>query len=219
MKQETLADLFKYKMRRENIFLAVKELATRYGDLTINHRQGRRQDDPYLPNSKPLHQVSYYSIKYSNAWRIFLDDSCTIDNAIEFRFVKNKLQPLLDEEKALILPPKFTNKQSNITEELQKILKDIQVKIIAPLQLESLNKMGPAFRTTFCVVGKDMQKAISIFEQVLGQIKLNKISSKTELCFEVEYLSDNLYQSLGYADSEGIIEGTLIDIYKKLAVV
>jgi len=57
-------------------------------------------------------------------------------------------------------------------------------------------------------------KAISNVEQALNNNSLEK-----ELCFEIVYLSDNLYESLSYADSEGIIKGTLIDIYKKLVCV
>ena len=97
-----LVDKFVINQSRRDAFNILLTLKKYYPGMELTYRDGRRREDYFKDESKPLSDVCYDKIKHSGEWRLFLN--CEQSSIVSFRFIKHQLQPFSVTECLLQLP-------------------------------------------------------------------------------------------------------------------
>lgn len=209
-----LAELFKKQQDKTTVFKTLCSLTLHYPEMSMKYRVGRRSDDPFSESRLIINQSLYNKIKYSNHWRVYFTKLHKDTDYLDFNFKPEcliSLDPKLFEIK---LAPILSSKDLYVLRQCQNSTQAIRKQVLVPLQEEAWQKMGPAYKTTFCTVGKDMLKAISLVEDRMYELELATFNSVTEFYSQLEKESR---ASLGmYVDSEGIIQGTIVTIFERI---
>lgn len=201
-------DEFEVGQLKESVFSKLAVLQVNYPNLSLSYREGRRFNDKFHVNVWAIKTVRFETVEHSNEWKVYLNGDHEGTEFVHFRFNGSKLNGFSPQECLLELPPKMTKEQVAMLKACDMFIKEIQRKIVKPLEQDAWQKMGPAFKTTFCVVGKDMNRGIKIVGQALESIDKSKVSSAEDFLKQLTKQIDRLIYQCDYADSEGFIVGT-----------
>lgn len=217
-----LIDTFLIGTDKECVFKVILNLTlSRYPNMVLTYREGRRREDSFSPAIEQVTEVLFKKIQYSNEWCVHLqgcsafNESEKNDKSVSFRFLDNKLLKFRRKEAKLLLAPELSSEQLQIIASCQLFIKEIQHQITKPLEDDSWTKMGAAYKTSFCVVGKDMRRGLAIVEQCIKAVDLADVYSVDSFLVQ---LTNEVNQSVlkeDFADSEGFIQGTIKEVFLK----
>lgn len=209
-----LADLIEQKPDKKSVFATLNNLTCFYPEVGLKYREGRRASDPFSKQIESVNQALFKKINHSNGWQVFLTSASEHTLHFYLNFESDVVTNLDKNLKQVTLPKKLSTTQLHVIRQCQQVKRDIHTAILLPLQTEASLKSGDAFRTTFCVVGKDMMRAIVLVERQLNSLKIYQFQTVEAYLNQVE---QNAYSEAStFIDSEGFIVGTLITIFERI---
>jgi hypothetical protein len=209
-----LAELIEQETDKKSVFAVINNLTCYYPEVGLKYREGRRSDDPFSKNIEPVNQALFQKIRYSNGWQVHLSDIYGHTLSFYLKFKSDAIAELEEHIAQIHLPKKLSTTQLYYIRQCQQIKRDIRHLILLPLQEEALSKSSAAFKTTFCVVGKDMMRAIALIEEQLNVLKIYRFESIEAYIKQVE--KNTRSEASTFIDSEGFIIGTLITIFERI---
>jgi len=206
---------FKVNQNKKGVFSKFKALLAHYPHLSLTYREGRRSNDAFYSSITQVNTVNLEKIQYSNEWKVFLNGEHEGAEKVNFHFIDDRLQEFSKQECKIKLLPKLTKEQLKVIKACQFFSEKIRNKILTPLEDDAWQKMGAAFSTTFCVVGKDMMRGLNIVEQAMNSIDKHQILSVNDFLNQLTGRVDELVTACEYSDSEGFIEGTAKEVVQQ----